>query len=73
MINIEQINPIKSKMIVRVSKERGKSLPLFNLKLNIMRTQEDELRDKLKSINQRIIKGERLLTKLGLLSRMDHK
>ena len=64
MINIEQINPIKSKMIVRVSKERGKSLPLFNLKLNIMRTQEDELRDKLKSINQRIIKGERLLTEL---------
>tara|TARA_R110000851_G_scaffold81393_1_gene178858 strand:- start:1235 stop:1435 length:201 start_codon:yes stop_codon:yes gene_type:complete len=51
-------------MIVRVSKERGKSLPLFNLKLNIMRTQEDELRDKLKSINQRIIKGERLLTEL---------
>jgi hypothetical protein len=28
------------------------------------RTQEDELRDKLKSINQRIIKGERLLIEL---------
>jgi len=29
-----------------------------------MRTQEDELRDELKSINQRIIKGEKLLTEL---------